>query len=420
LYNRNNFAKLLGEYVRKAGENNGIVSVLIIDIDDFRKINDGLGIVAGDEVVQQFGGFLKELCNNNIIACHLSSDIFCMAIYEPTGSCSVESVYKSIQKRLREPFFLLDGRAINITVSVGVAEYPEAATTALELINCAEIVMYKGKEKGKNAIQYFDTPILNEFLNSVELENKLKQAVFDNNFILHFQPQFDTDNKRLRGMEALIRWRDDDGHMIRPDVFIPIAEKNGAIIPIGNWVVEQSIKNFVKWRKQYGIPFVMSINISSVQCGRDDFVDFVMDTIRKYNVNPDEIELEITESILIEDFASVIDKLRQLRDFGVRISLDDFGTGFSSLSYLKKLPINTLKIDKSFIDTVLTDSPTRIITESIIDMVSALGFESVAEGVENEQQYNYLNEIGCDVIQGYLLGKPMTAEQIEDMLQNMS
>lgn len=419
LYNRNYFVRLLGEFVKKAQENKSIVSVLIIDIDDFRKINDGMGMVVGDELVQQFGSFLKDFNDDNVITCHMSSDVFCMAVYEPAGNQSVEYIHKTIQRRTREPFYLVGGQTINITVSIGVAEYPEAADSALELINCAEIVMYKGKDMGKNTIQYFDTPILNEFLNAVDIENKLKEAVFENNFMLYFQPQFHTGSKRLRGMEALIRWKDDDGKMIRPYVFIPIAEKNGAIIPIGNWVLEQSIKTYAKLRRQYGISFILSINISSVQCGRENFVESIIDIIRKYNVRPEEIELEITESILIDDFGSVTEKLRQLRNFGVRISLDDFGTGFSSLSYLKKLPINTLKIDKSFIDTVLTDSSTRIITESIISMVKSLGFESIAEGVENEQQYKYLHAIGCDVIQGYLLGKPMPSEEIERMLQGI-
>lgn len=419
LYNRNYFVRSLGEYVRNAQENNSIVSVLLIDIDDFRKINDGMGMIVGDELVQQFGCFLKEFSGENVIVCHISSDVFCIAIYEPSGNRSVEYIYKMIQRRIKESFYLIGGRAINITVSIGVAEYPEAANSALELINCAEIVMYKSKDMGKNTIMYFDTPILNDFLRTVEIESKLKEAVFENNFMLHFQPQFHTGNKRLRGMEALIRWKDDDGKMISPAVFIPIAEKNGAIVPIGNWVLEQSVKTYAKWRKQYGIPFLMSINISSVQCSRDDFVDSVIEVIKKYEVRPEEIELEVTESILIDDFESVTEKLRILKALGVHISMDDFGTGFSSLAYLKDLPIHTLKIDKSFIDSVLTETSTRIITESIVRMVKALGFETIAEGVENEQQYKYLHAIGCDVIQGYFLGKPMAAEHIESMLREM-
>lgn len=229
LYNRNYFVRLLTEYLRRAKEDNRLVSVLVIDIDDFRKVNDGLGIVAGDELVQQFGSFLKEFNSDDVIVCHLTSDVYCMAIYDSCGDRSVEHIHKEIVKRTREPFYLVGGQILNITVSVGVAEYPEAATSALELINCAEIVMFKGKSMGKNRIQYFDTPILNDFLKNVELDSKLKEAVFDHNFILYYQPQYYAGNQKLRGMEALIRWKDGDGEMISPAKFIPIAEKTARL-----------------------------------------------------------------------------------------------------------------------------------------------------------------------------------------------
>lgn len=419
LYNRNYFVRLLGEFVRKASENNGIVSVVILDIDDFKKINDSMGIVSGDEIIQQFGSYLKEFSNDHLIVCHMSSDVYCMAISDPVGAHSVEQIYNRIQQRLKEPFVLSDGHSVELDVSFGVAEYPEASTNALELINCAEIVLFKGKSIGKNSIQYFDSCVLNDFINSVEIEKKLKEAVFNSNFILHFQPQYYIGSKKLRGVEALVRWKDGDNGMISPTTFIPIAEKNGAIIPIGNWVVEQSIKQYAAWSAKYGIHFVMSINISALQCSKDDFVSGILSMIDRYSVNPSEIELEVTESILIDDFETISGKLNKLRAHGIRISLDDFGTGFSSLSYLKRLPIDTLKIDKSFIDTVLTDSATRIITESIIGMVRTLGYESIAEGVEDEQQYDYLNSIGCDIVQGYLLGKPQAPENIDSLLQNM-
>lgn len=419
LYNRNYFVRKLAELVKKASEESTVVSVMIIDIDDFKKINDVLGIVIGDELIQQFGSFLKELTDKNVIASHFTSDLYCIAIYDPVGTRSVEHIHKRIRTRTREAFRLSSGHALQITVSIGVAEYPEASTSALELINCAEIVMFKGKNMGKNTIQYFDSPILNEFINNIEIENKLKEAVFQNNFLLYYQPQFYAGSKKLRGVEALIRWKDGNNGMISPAAFIPIAEKNGTIIPIGNWVVERSMEQYSRWSRQYNVHFILSINISALQCGREDFVYSILSMIKKYDVQPSEVELEITESILIDDFEAVSGKLKLLREHGIRISLDDFGTGFSSLSYLKKLPIDTLKIDKSFIDTVLTDSPTRVITESIINMVKTLGFESVAEGVEAEQQYRYLHAVGCDVIQGYLLGKPQTPEEIEQLLKKM-
>lgn len=418
LYNRNYFVRLLADFVRKAGDRNAIVSVMFIDIDNFRKINDGLGIIVGDEVVQQFGQFLSGFQDEDILVSHFNSDIYCIAIYEPYGGKSVEQVYGEIHERLKEPFMLSTGQEISITVSVGVAEYPEAAKMALDLINCAEIVMFKAKKKGKDSIQYFDAPILNEFIQNVTIENKLKEALFSQNFVMNFQPQYYVKDKKLRGMEALIRWRDNDGKMISPAIFIPIAEKSGTIVPIGAWVIEESIKYFAEWKKKYNCSFILSLNISAIQYMREEFADSILEIIRKYDVDPKELELEITESVLIGNFKEITDKMSILREHGIRISLDDFGTGYSSLSYLKGLPIDTLKIDKSFIDTSIVDENTRIITESIFYMAKRLGFETVAEGVETEEQYEYMKEIGCDCIQGYLLGKPMPKNDIERLIRS--
>lgn len=416
LYNRNYFVRILGDYVRRAEENHALVSVMFLDMDDFRKINDGMGILIGDELVQQIGQFLDTFSDENVSVCHLNSDTYCIAIYDPCGSRSVEHIHQTIRDRVKRGFLLSGGQELKVTFSVGVAEYPEAAQNALELINCAEIVMFKAKHSGKDMIQYFDAPILNEFLQNVTIENKLKEAVFNENFILYFQPQYYVETKRLRGVEALIRWRDENGKMISPVVFIPIAEKNGTIVPIGNWVIEESVRTFTEWRRKFGYPLILSINISAIQYRREDFVDQVLNILKKYEVSPKEIELEITESVLIDDLAQVKDKLHLLQEYGIRVSLDDFGTGFSSLSYLKGLPIDTLKIDKSFIDSVVEDDSSRIITESVVSMVGKLGFETIAEGVESSEQYEYLKDIGCDVIQGYLLGRPMPAQEIEDLL----
>ncbi|MBP3476645.1 MAG: bifunctional diguanylate cyclase/phosphodiesterase [Lachnospiraceae bacterium] len=416
LYNRNYFVRLLGEFVRRAQEENEIVAVMFVDLDDFRRINDGMGIIIGDEVVQAVGQFLFEMMNDNIHIAHFNSDVYCIAVYSPCGARSVETIYRTLKERFKKPFVLTNGQEIYITASVGVAEYPEAATTTLDLINCAEIVMFKAKSLGKDKIQYFDGAILDEFLKNVSIENKLKEAVFAQNFTMYFQPQFRTADKALRGVEALIRWKDDNGKMISPAVFIPIAEKNGAIIPIGTWVIEESLKAYAQWKKKFHYPMIISLNISAIQYKQPDFIDKVLHILKKYEVSPYEIELEITESILIDDFEEITEKLAVLRDIGIKISLDDFGTGYSSLSYLKGLPIDTLKIDKSFIDTVITDENTKIITESIIYMVKKLGFETIAEGVETEEQFRYLNEISCDIIQGFYLGKPMPSEDIEELL----
>lgn len=417
LYNRNYFVRLLGNFVRWAQDDKSVVAVMFMDIDDFRKINDGLGIIVGDEVVQQFGQFLGTLQSDQVIVSHFNSDLYCIGIHDPVRERSVEQIYRMIRERLKKPFFLSSGQELTITVSVGVAEYPEAAQSALELINCAEIVMFKAKGAGKDSMQYFDVPILDEFLQKIDIENKLKEAIFHENFVMYFQPQYHVEDKKLRGVEALIRWKDDDGQMISPAVFIPIAEKNGTIVSIGTWVIEESVRIYADWKAKYHASLILSINVSAIQYKRPNFVSKLMAIVEKYGVEPSEVELEITESILIDDFVEMTNKLAILKDYGFRISLDDFGTGYSSLSYLKGLPINTLKIDKSFIDTVISDSNTKIITEAIIYMVKKLGYETVAEGVETQEQYEYLKSIECDNIQGYFLGKPMPAKDVEELLK---
>lgn len=416
LYNRNYFVQLLGKFLRKAEKEEKKVGVMFVDIDDFHRINDGLGIVVGDEVVQQYGQYLSSFGGKDVIVSHFNSDIYCLAIYDSHGTEEVEQIYRAMGKRLEKPFILSGGQEIFITAGIGVASYPEAAKNALELINCAEIVMLKGKARGKGSIQYFDTAILKDFLQDIDIENKLKDAVFHQNFTIAFQPQYQANNKKLRGVEVLIRWKDKEGNMISPSVFIPIAEKNGTIISIGSWVMEESVRIFSGWKKKYQASLILALNISAIQYKRRDFVDSLMQVLEKYEVSPSEVELEITESILIDDLEEVKNKLLALKEYGFKISLDDFGTGYSSLSYLKGLPIDTLKIDKSFIDTVISDNNTKIITESIIYMVKRLGYETVAEGVETKEQFEYLKSIECDSIQGYFLGRPMPPDQVEMLL----
>jgi len=421
LYNRNYFVMKLGGFVRKAEDDNTTVSVMFIDIDDFKKINDGMGMVIGESLLQTFALILKEFEEDNVIVSHFTSDMFCIALYDPCGTKSVEHICKALKEKLKPGIVLPDGQKILITVSIGVAEYPEAATNALELINRAEIVMFKAKTSGKNAVKYFDTPIVNEFLQNVEIENRLKTAVFDKEFEMFFQPQYFAKTKKLRGVEALLRWFGDDGRSaVSPSIFVPIAERNGMITTLGKWVIEECMRKYAEWKMQFDYPIIVSINISAIQYKQPDFVNHMIRVMQTYDIAPEELELEITESALIEDFDEVIRKLHMLRDYGIKISLDDFGTGFSSLSYLKEIPIDTLKIDKSFVDTVLTDDSTKIITESIIQMVQQLGYETIAEGVEDKEQYEYLKGIGCDIIQGYYLGKPMSSSSIKELLSEIS
>lgn len=420
LYNRNYFVRLLGEFLRRAEKETKKVAVMFMDFDDFRRVNDGMGIIAGDELVQLFGQYLSGLMSDYVVISHFSTDIYCIAIYDPCGARSVDTIYKVIRERLKKPFKMTDGQEVTMTVSVGVSEYPEASSGTLELINCAEIVMFKAKSRGKDKIQYFDGTILEEFLQTASIQNMLKEVVFEQNFTMYFQPQYYAKDGKFRGVEALIRWRDNKGVMISPAVFIPIAEKNGTIVPIGNWVIEKSVQTYAQWRDKYHYPLILSLNVSAVQCKKRGFIDCLLQILEKYDVSPDEIEIEVTETILIDDFDYISERLGELKKTGVRISLDDFGTGFSSLSYLKGLPIDTLKIDKTFVDTLLTDKNTKIITESIIYMVKRLGYETIAEGVETKEQFQYLKELECDMIQGYYMGRPMPAQGIADILEKLT
>lgn len=418
LYNRNYFIQLASGMLQRAKEKSETFSILFIDIDDFRKINDGFGMVVGDEVVQEFGQFLKTLqLDENVVVSHFSSDIYVMAIYAPCGNRSVENIHRLIQERCVNPFHLTNNIQLSLTCCVGVAEYPEASDNIFRLINFAEIVMFKAKKNsGKNSIQYFDDDILQSFLQNVEIEGKLKTAIHEKAFEIHYQPQFDLETGKLRGVEALVRMKEEDGSLISPGLFIPVAEKNGAIVPIGSYVLEESIKTYSELSKRYHIDFIMSINVSAIQYKKKGFIDEVLALLEKYEVAPEWIELELTESVLSDNFKAMVEKMSILRDYGIRVSLDDFGTGFSSLSYLSGLPIHTLKIDKSFIDAMLEDDASGVVLESIVSLMKKLGYETIAEGVEKTEQLNYLKNVGCDNIQGFLLGKPMKKEDLERVI----
>ena len=417
LLNRNYFIVKLGKMIERAKQNNEIVSVLFVDIDHFRRINDGMGMLMGDELVQIIGQLFKEIEADNIMVSHFNTDVFCFAIYAPCGNSSTDKVISSIKSKLDEPIRLSNSTEVEITVSIGIAEYPECAKDSLNLINCAEIVMLKSKRNQKNGVLYYDSPIIQEFIEKTHIEQRLEKALRDKGFFMCYQPQYNTDGVTLRGVEALVRWKDEDGKIISPATFIPIAEKNGSILRLGDWIMEKSISDFSMWRKKYNVEDItLSINISALQFKNKGFIKTLSRLLEEYHIPPTFIELEITESVFIEDMDDVIEKMNVLRELGIRFSMDDFGTGFSSLSYLRRLPIDTLKIDKSFIDHVVTDCPTRMIAETIIEMGKKLGFHTIAEGVEDEFQFDVLRDIGCDNIQGFYLGRPMVSDNIEKLL----
>lgn len=417
LYNRNYFVKKLDDILEKEREEKtwNTISVISMGIHDFKKINEGMGMVVGDEALQEVGFRLQELADDHMLVARFNGGEYGIAITDASGKRSVENIYARICERLREPVSVYGHEPVQMHFSVGVAEHPEAGDSALDLIQNAQIVRKAAESAGSNTIRFYDYKLVNSFKEKLKLEKQLKEAILHNRFELFFQPQYEIHTKRLRGAETLLRWRGEDGSFVPNNLYIPIAEQNGEIIRIGWWVFRQAIGYLAKWERELEFEGILSINASTVQIKQEDFVSRVMGLVEEFQIQPRHLEIEITESVVMEDLELVVGKFRLLRQHGIKVSLDDFGTGFSSLTYLKELPIDTLKIDKTFIDSVTTDSSTNIITQSVVEMVRQLGLETVAEGVETQEQYQFLEDIQCDNIQGFLLGKPMPEVQFVDI-----
>ena len=417
LYNRNHFFTIVRDLLIKADKENTSVEFMLVDIDNFKKINDSLGLVYGDELVQELALFIKGLASDKIKIGRYGSDVFAVAIYDPCGKNCSDMIFKVIRDRLKKPFILTNKAEVNISVSAGVCEYPGGGENALEIIKNTEIVLYSSKQNEKGSITFYNDEILKNYHDEIELEEQLNDAIKNNELSVYFQPLFDTESGKMRGAEALIRWIDSDGRVVHnPLEFIPIAEKNGTIIDIGNFVFKEVFSLIHDWYMKYRLDIIISINVSSVQLEKPDFVDNLLKLLDMYEVDTSLIELEITESVLINDFESILETLNQLKQIGVRVSLDDFGTGFSSLSYLRNLPISTLKIDKSFVDNVCNDQKTADITSSVVEMVKKLNLETVAEGVEYKEQLEFLQQIGCDNIQGFIFSKPVNKSEFEKII----
>lgn len=417
-YNRNYFVKRLDRAISKVQKSCNRVQVIYLDIDNYNVLNDTYGFIMGDELIIQFAKILNAYTSHNVKVGRFNNDEFAIALFDAKSEDEAEKLYNDIVKKIEKPIRISDGSDVYISMSVGIAKYPIGGKTAADLIRCADIAMYNVKQHGKNGMLVFEEYMLKKFVKNVKLEQELKIAVDNLDFKLNYQPQFFSKERKLRGMEALLRWQKPDGDFVSPAEFIPMAEKNGCIVNIGTWVIKHALADFAEFKNQYAYDGIISINISAIQLREKNFKDILLHYVELNHLEPVDIEIEITESVLIEDFEFTINILDELRKRGFKISLDDFGTGYSSLSYLKDIPINTLKIDKSFVDTILVDNATSIITDAVITMVKKLGLETIAEGVETEEQYEYLKKMNCDNIQGYLLGRPMSKNHIIELIMH--
>ncbi len=390
-------------------------ALIYIDIDNFKYINDTMGHDFGDELIKQASKRLSINMNNKGILYSLGGDEF--IILQAMNTKEAENLMVKILNSFKKEF-VIKSSTIHISLSIGLAMYPEHGEDVSKLMKAADIAMYMSKESGKNRYQIFQNSMDTAFNDRMILEKYLHVAMEKNEFELYYQPQLDIKNDKITGLEALLRWKSPELGNVSPMDFIKVAEDTHLIIPLGEWVLIQACEFLSQLQKNGNPNMVMSVNISPIQILQEDFADKVIKILKYFNIAPMCLELEITETILIESFENVYKKLQMLSDIGIRIALDDFGKGYSSLNYLKKLPIHTLKIDKCFIDDVSFDTEKTTITRHIISMGQSMGLSVVAEGVEIQGQLDYLKKYQCDKMQGYLFSRPLPKNEIESLIKS--
>jgi diguanylate cyclase (GGDEF)-like protein/PAS domain S-box-containing protein len=398
-----------------AKRHNRQTALICLDMDNFKTVNESQGREWGDRVLQVIAGRMTDMVRNCETIARLGGDEFALVLAGVESRDEVADFCERLKNNLAATFDL-DGNLFDLSASMGVALYPDDGSTPAELLYNADTAMNNIKAREKNGWQFFQPQMKTEVTRKLEIKRRLRKAFENQEFTLHYQPQIDMRTGKIRAVEALIRWNEPMLGQIAPLEFIPVAEESGIIIPLGEWVLREACRQNRVWHERYNLSLIMAVNISAIQLKQRKFVDVVTQILADTGISPEYLELEITESIFIHSFEEVASMLNQLRQAGVKISLDDFGIGYSSLSYLKRLPLDTLKIDKSFISDIHGDERGKNITDSIVDLVHKLGLITVAEGVETQKQLDCLLRSECDNVQGYLLGKPLPAEAVGKLL----
>lgn len=405
----------------------GTTAVMFIDLDRFKYVNDTLGHTAGDELLVEVSQRLSACvrtfaapgrsAEEAVLIARLGGDEFTLLLTDVQDRQQVEGLAQRIIEALAEPFELR-GQDLTLSASLGIALAPDDAKDAEELLRDSDIAMFHAKNQGGRRYEFYADSMLEIAAKRLALEANLRRALQHEEFELHYQPKLDLETKRITGVEALIRWRAGAEGLIKPDDFIPMAEEIGAIVPIGDWVLQKAIEQALAWQRDGVPPVRIAVNISARQIERrDEFVQRLEELLRRSGLDPSLLELEITEGAMLRDEDAAIAMLERLRDLGVGLSLDDFGTGYSSLSYLRRLPINTLKIDRTFIHGVDMHPEDAALVGAIIAMAKVLGLRVVVEGVETRRQRKFLEMLGCDEIQGFLFSQPVTADQVAELLR---
>jgi len=377
--------------------------VAFIDIDDFKNINDTMGHDVGDIVLIEISNKIQEFIHQSDFVARLGGDELALIITRPLDEESLVAYLDSLCKYIYKPMEV-NGKKLTLSISVGSSVYPDDGEKISDLLRSADTAMYKTKSMGKNSFNLFHVDMQEEIINKISIENELKKAIDREEFSLVYQPLLSSRKKTLVGYEVLIRWNSSKYGTISPLEFIPIAESLGIIIDIGNWVVKNACIDFAKFRGKENL--YLSINVSPLEFMQEQYAKNMFELVTKNNVEPNQVMLEITETLLIKEPIEVNRIIRELRSYGFRVALDDFGTGYSSLNYLLSMEIDVLKIDKTFINAMSTNEKTQNIIASIIKMAHNLDLEVVAEGVEVKEQKDALEDMNCDLLQGYLIGYP--------------
>jgi diguanylate cyclase (GGDEF)-like protein/PAS domain S-box-containing protein len=405
----------LDQAIRHAERQNSMLVIVFIDVDRFKTINDSLGHPAGDQVLRELARRLLETIGPDDTAARLSGDEFIVLLDGPSSTEQVVLMVERLMRIFEKPF-MIGGTEVRITASMGLSLYPNDGRDSATLLRNADAAMYRAKDDGRNTYQFYTSELTSVAFEQMFLENALRSALKQNEFRLVYQPQFDLTSKRLIGLESLLRWDHPQQGTIPPGRFIPIAEQSGLIRDIGTWVIQEACRQAAGWAHK-GLSFGrMAVNVAGPQIQQAGFETIVREALRNSGLSADRLELEITESFVMQRTDISIEQLSHLRSLGVEVAIDDFGTGYSSLSYLKQLPIDKLKIDQAFVRDIPADANDMAIAEAVIAMGRALNLMVIAEGVENKEQADFLRAKGCTLAQGYYFSKPLSAEDTEALM----
>ena len=409
--NRRAFNNFLEELAKK-GEP---FAMVYIDFNKFTLINETAGHEYGDMVLNEAVTRWKHIMNENDFIARLSGDEFALVVTDYKNSDSLVDHVKKFSTVL-DTKVTIDDQSVFISASFGISLFPQHTKDLDELVRYADIAMQLSRITGDSNVIMYEESMIKNVERSANIEKRMRTALANDEFNLVFQPQYDTVNKKLRGFETLLRLKDDDGTPISPAVFIPIAEKNGMIVDIDNYVLKKAMRTFKPMLEKYNQKLMLSVNISAIHISKNGFMGDVEAALAETHFPPQNLELEITESVLISSFESTVDMLNKLKSKGIQLALDDFGTGYASLNYLTKLPIDLLKIDKTFVDGLRDENNLTDFVAAIISMGHLMHFDVISEGVEYETQLNTLKVLKCDFIQGYIWGRPMDIESVDALL----